>query len=209
MAGVSKELTFSGLLNVLDGALGANKGLIMVLTTNRFERLKQDRQSADALLRPGRVSKLAHFGNPTGAQLRAYFLRLFNPSLLTPAAAPVDQGQNSQTSHAGSNLPLAGGGGGGGGGGDGGARAVSSVAWLAAAADAFISGLREAFPSGDHCSSSSTGDEEEEEKEEEGRSYCWRCPWNFQEVKGLLMQPTAKRVVEQHQQHHQQQQQQR
>ena len=40
---------------------------------------------------------------------------------------------------------------------------MSSVAWLAAAADAFISGLREAFPSGDHCSSS-TGDEEEEEK---------------------------------------------
>merc|ERR1712227_1010100 len=79
MAGVSKELTFSGLLNVLDGALGANKGLLMVLTTNRFRRLQHDRQSTDALLRPGRVSKLAHFGNPSAAQLMAYFSRLFLP----------------------------------------------------------------------------------------------------------------------------------
>ena len=26
--------------------------------------------------------------------------------------------------------------------------------------------------------------------------FVWRCPWNFQEVRGLLMQPTAKQVVQ-------------
>ena len=116
MAGVSKELTFSGLLNVLDGALGANKGLIMVLTTNRFQRLQHDRQSADALLRPGRVSRLAAFREPTAAQLVAYFIRLFRPKPVATNGSTDDDG-------------------------DGAVKRRGEPGWLVTAADAFVVGL--------------------------------------------------------------------
>ena len=46
-------------------------------------------------------------------------------------------------------------------------------------------GRREAFPGGCYGGVA--------EAAAEGN--CWRCPWNFQEVKGLLMQPAAKQVV--------------
>jgi len=77
MAGVSKELTFSGLLNVIDGALGHSKGLLMIMTTNAFPRLCRDTKSADALLRPGRVSQTAHIGKPASEQLTQCFERMF------------------------------------------------------------------------------------------------------------------------------------
>merc|ERR1711865_756936 len=77
MAGVSKHLTFSGLLNVIDGALGHSKGLLMIMTTNSFPRLCRDTKSADALLRPGRVSQTAHVGRPSGHQLTQCFERMF------------------------------------------------------------------------------------------------------------------------------------
>ena len=48
-------MRYSGLLNVLDGALGNTSGAICCLTTNRYDALVSDRKSADALLRPGRV----------------------------------------------------------------------------------------------------------------------------------------------------------
>eukprot|EP00656_Telonema_subtile_P026285 TRINITY_DN28258_c0_g1_i1.p1 TRINITY_DN28258_c0_g1~~TRINITY_DN28258_c0_g1_i1.p1 ORF type:complete len:417 (-),score=108.55 TRINITY_DN28258_c0_g1_i1:130-1380(-) len=77
MAGVSKHLTFSGLLNVIDGALGHSKGLLMILTTNSFSRLCRDTKSADALLRPGRVSLSSFVGRPSPAQLTECFCRMF------------------------------------------------------------------------------------------------------------------------------------
>ncbi len=167
MAGVSKELTFSGLLNVLDGALGANKGLIMILTTNRFDRLRQDTQSADALLRPGRVSLLGHFGHPTATQLRVYFTRLFTP-------------------HDGA--------------GSGAEEMGDTKFWLVNAAETFVVAVKEAFPNGaspiDDASSTVSNAEGEPEAAETQQTVVWRCPWSWQEVKGLLMQPGANTVVD-------------
>eukprot|EP01052_Picozoa_sp_SAG31_P054080 SAG31_NODE_14194_length_822_cov_0.922545_1_plen_161_part_01 len=90
MAGVSKDLSFSGLLNVIDGALGHNKGLLMILTTNRYARLCEDQKSADALLRPGRVSLTAYLGPPTPHQLVVYFQRMFGSNAPNTRSATAD-----------------------------------------------------------------------------------------------------------------------
>jgi len=70
------EVSFSGLLNALDG-VAAQEGRIVVLTTNHHERLDA------ALIRPGRVDLAVELGNATAEQLRGLFLRFF------PAAAGV------------------------------------------------------------------------------------------------------------------------
>ena len=49
----------------------------MILTTNNYQRLLQDKKSVDALLRPGRVSLAANFDTPSPQQLKQYFLRMF------------------------------------------------------------------------------------------------------------------------------------
>lgn len=85
LTGVSSELTFSGLLNVLDGALGNTDGALVLLTSNRLADLQRDRKSADALLRPGRVDRKAAFGFPTTTQCERYFVWLF-----TGCAADAD-----------------------------------------------------------------------------------------------------------------------
>lgn len=170
MAGVSKELTFSGLLNVLDGALGANKGLIMILTTNRFDRLRQDTQSADALLRPGRVSLLGHFGNPTAAQLRVYVTRLFTP--------------HDGAGHGAEEM--------------GGTKALAATA-----AESFVVAIKEAFPNGvspavvsmDNARAALSKMAEAATAMIQ-QNEVWRCPWSWQETKGVLMQPAARNVVE-------------
>lgn len=53
----TKNLTFSGLLNALDGVLSVD-GVITVMTTNHIERLDE------ALLRAGRVDRRFYFGMP-------------------------------------------------------------------------------------------------------------------------------------------------
>lgn len=65
------EVSFSGLLNALDG-VGAQEGRIVVLTTNHREALDP------ALIRPGRIDVEIRLGNATAAQLRGLFLR-FHP----------------------------------------------------------------------------------------------------------------------------------
>ncbi len=65
------EVSFSGLLNALDG-VGAQEGRIVVLTTNHRERLDA------ALLRPGRIDVEVELGNATASQLRGLLLR-FHP----------------------------------------------------------------------------------------------------------------------------------
>jgi len=64
------EVSFSGLLNALDG-VAAQEGRIVFLTTNHLDRLDK------ALMRPGRVDLLVELGNATGAQLRTMFLRFY------------------------------------------------------------------------------------------------------------------------------------
>lgn len=60
------SLTFSGLLNALDGLLSAD-GVITVMTTNYIERLDK------ALIRGGRVDRRFCFARPTNDQLYALF----------------------------------------------------------------------------------------------------------------------------------------
>ncbi len=63
-------VTFSGLLNALDG-VGTKDGQIVFMTTNYVERLDE------ALIRPGRVDFAAYVGNATRAQAAAMFARYF------------------------------------------------------------------------------------------------------------------------------------
>jgi len=64
-------VSFSGLLNALDG-VAAQEGRIVVLTTNHRERLDA------ALIRPGRIDVEVELGNATASQLAGLLLR-FHP----------------------------------------------------------------------------------------------------------------------------------
>lgn len=63
-------ITFSGLLNVLDG-LGHQDKLITIMTTNYFNRLDK------ALIRPGRIDYSLHFDYATKSQIKHMFMRFF------------------------------------------------------------------------------------------------------------------------------------
>lgn len=64
------SLTFSGLLNALDGLVSAD-GVITVMTTNHIERLDK------ALIRGGRVDRRFCFSRPSNDQLWALFLSFY------------------------------------------------------------------------------------------------------------------------------------
>ena len=64
------RLTFSGLLNALDGVASAEERLVF-MTTNHMDRLD------DALIRPGRVDKVVYLGNATFYQLEKMFATFF------------------------------------------------------------------------------------------------------------------------------------
>lgn len=63
-------ITFSGLLNALDGVASAEERIIF-LTTNHVEKLDP------ALIRPGRVDMKEFFGNATEVQVRTMFERFY------------------------------------------------------------------------------------------------------------------------------------
>jgi hypothetical protein len=64
------RLTFSGLLNALDG-LQVAKGTVCVYTTNHIEKLDP------ALLRPGRIDRIYEVGNATADQAIRLFIKFF------------------------------------------------------------------------------------------------------------------------------------
>jgi mitochondrial chaperone BCS1 len=64
------EISFSGLLNALDG-VAAQEGRIVVLTTNHRERLDP------ALIRPGRIDKQLELGNASAQQAAELLLRFY------------------------------------------------------------------------------------------------------------------------------------
>jgi hypothetical protein len=64
------QISFSGLLNALDG-VGAQEGRIVVLTTNHRERLDA------ALIRPGRIDLEIELSNATAAQLKGLLMRFY------------------------------------------------------------------------------------------------------------------------------------
>lgn len=65
-------ITFSGLLNALDGVASAEERIIF-LTTNHVENLDP------ALIRPGRVDLKEYFGDATETQIRGMFSRFYGP----------------------------------------------------------------------------------------------------------------------------------
>jgi mitochondrial chaperone BCS1 len=67
------EISFSGLLNAIDG-VAAQEGRIIVLTTNHRDKLDP------ALIRPGRIDVAVELGNATADQVRRLFLRFFPDS---------------------------------------------------------------------------------------------------------------------------------
>jgi chaperone BCS1 len=71
--GGTNTVTFSGLLNTLDG-VASTEGRIIILTTNYVERLDP------ALSRPGRVDLKLHVDYPDDSQLRRMFLRFYKES---------------------------------------------------------------------------------------------------------------------------------
>jgi chaperone BCS1 len=64
------QISFSGLLNALDG-VGAQEGRIVVLTTNHREKLDA------ALIRPGRIDVEVELGNASVSQLRRLVSRFY------------------------------------------------------------------------------------------------------------------------------------
>ena len=65
------KLTFSGLLNAIDG-VASQEGCILVMTTNHPEKLDP------AFIRPGRVDVMKKIMNASQDQLKKMFLRFYN-----------------------------------------------------------------------------------------------------------------------------------
>jgi chaperone BCS1 len=63
-------VTFSGLLNALDG-VASSEGRIIFMTTNHIEALDP------ALIRPGRVDLREYVGDATPSQIRKMFKRFY------------------------------------------------------------------------------------------------------------------------------------
>lgn len=68
--GFTSSVTFSGLLNALDGVAAAEERLVF-MTTNHVDRLDP------ALIRPGRADVRQEFGPATANQIRNMFLRFY------------------------------------------------------------------------------------------------------------------------------------
>lgn len=64
------NVTFSGLLNALDGVTSGQERVIF-MTTNHIDRLD------DALIRPGRVDLIAHLGHATESQMAQLWERFY------------------------------------------------------------------------------------------------------------------------------------
>lgn len=68
--GYQSMLTFSGLLNALDGVASAEERIVF-MTTNHVENLDP------ALVRPGRIDFKEFLGNASESQIRGMFLRFY------------------------------------------------------------------------------------------------------------------------------------
>ncbi|KAJ3025570.1 hypothetical protein HDV00_012620, partial [Rhizophlyctis rosea] len=75
------NVTFSGLLNAIDG-VAAQEGRIVCMTTNHLEKLDP------ALIRPGRIDLQIHFDLATKRQARELFLQ-FYPHLPSPSSSDL------------------------------------------------------------------------------------------------------------------------
>lgn len=78
-------MTFSGLLNALDGVASAEER-ILFMTTNHLDRLDP------ALIRPGRIDVSERIGDATPAQAKKLFLRFYHTEHVA-GEAPSQQQQ--------------------------------------------------------------------------------------------------------------------
>ncbi|KAI8067659.1 BCS1 N terminal-domain-containing protein [Gilbertella persicaria] len=88
--GYQSMITFSGLLNALDGVASAEERIVF-LTTNHVESLDP------ALIRPGRVDLKEYLGNATEYQIRKMFLRFYDDKQLAEAFIKKTHGKNIST----------------------------------------------------------------------------------------------------------------
>jgi len=77
ISNTENRVTFSGLLNAIDGVAG-QEGKLLFMTTNYVDRLDE------ALLRPGRVDFQALFGLATQDAIRRLFLRFYRVEKSSP-----------------------------------------------------------------------------------------------------------------------------
>ncbi|KAJ3108656.1 hypothetical protein HDU97_000512 [Phlyctochytrium planicorne] len=80
-AAIATNVTFSGLLNAIDG-VAAQEGRILIMTTNHMEKLDA------ALIRPGRIDVKVNFDRATKEQIRDLFIQFYphDPSPSSHAA---------------------------------------------------------------------------------------------------------------------------
>lgn len=88
--GYQSMITFSGLLNSLDGVASAEERIIF-LTTNHVEKLDP------ALIRPGRVDLKEYLGNASDYQIREMFLRFYDDELLADKFVEKTRDKNIST----------------------------------------------------------------------------------------------------------------
>ncbi|KAI9496638.1 BCS1 N terminal-domain-containing protein [Zychaea mexicana] len=92
--GYQSMITFSGLLNALDGVASAEERIIF-LTTNHVENLDP------ALIRPGRVDLKEYLGNATESQIRGMFSRFYGNDMKHLEDAFFERVKDRQLSTAG------------------------------------------------------------------------------------------------------------
>jgi chaperone BCS1 len=88
--GYQSMITFSGLLNSLDGVASAEERIIF-LTTNHVNQLDP------ALIRPGRVDLKEYLGNATDYQIRKMFLRFYDDESLADKFVKKISGKDVST----------------------------------------------------------------------------------------------------------------
>jgi chaperone BCS1 len=86
-------VTFSGLLNALDGVASSEERIIF-MTTNHYDRLDP------ALIRPGRVDIREHLGDAAGEQARRLFVKFYGRTrtakAILPSPADVENGEEEK-----------------------------------------------------------------------------------------------------------------
>lgn len=72
---LSNGITFSGLINAIDG-VASQEGRLMFFTTNHYEKLSK------TLTRPGRIDTSVEIGLATSSQVKRMFLRFYDEPLM-------------------------------------------------------------------------------------------------------------------------------
>mmetsp|Transcript_5354 Transcript_5354/g.14345 ORF Transcript_5354/g.14345 Transcript_5354/m.14345 type:complete len:487 (+) Transcript_5354:73-1533(+) len=91
------QLTFSGVLNVLDGLSASWCATITILTTNHYEKLNP------ALIRAGRVDRKFNFPKPSKTQTEKFFRSFYPDSSIALAQAFAEKVESFATAQADAN----------------------------------------------------------------------------------------------------------